>query len=231
MPEKHTIVEGDSVTSLADANGFFVGTIWDDSANAGLRAKRTSMDILMPGDEVTIPDLRVASVDRPTDKHHRFKRLGVPAIFRLQVFDGDAPRREQDYLLTIGERAIHGKTDASGVLVHTLPACTQEALLVIGPDRRELQILFGQLDPETELIGVQKRLNNLGYHCGAPGGTMNDATRDALRAFQRRFSLTQTGEADDATKKLLQRTNDRISRFPPQPPEPDEDGEGGEGDG
>ena len=219
MPKQYTIVEGDSVTSLADANGFFVRTIWDHPDNAALRAKRTSMDILMPGDVITIPDLRVASVPRPTDKRHRFKRKGVPAVFSLQVFDGDAPRREQDYLLTIGKQSIQGKTDASGILRHTLPSDTREALLLIGPDRRELLIRFGELDPETELMGVQKRLNNLGYFCGDPDGTLNDQTRDALRDFQSRFSLPQTGEADDETKALLQRNNDSVSRFPDYPPE------------
>jgi N-acetylmuramoyl-L-alanine amidase len=227
MPKQYTIVEGDSVTSLADANGFFVQTIWDYPANAALRAKRRSMDILLPGDVITIPDLRVVSVPRPTDQHHRFKRKGVPAIFRLQVFDGDSPRREEDFLLTIGDEAFHGKTDASGVLEHTLPAGTREALLVIGPDRRELLIRFGGLDPESELIGVQKRLNNLGYYCGDPDGTMNDSTREALRAFQLRFSLPQTGVADDATKELLRQNNDEVSRFPIYPPDQDSDPEGG----
>jgi hypothetical protein len=194
-------------------------TIWQDGANAALRAKRKSMDVLFPGDVVTIPDLRIASVERVTNKRHKFKRKGVPAIFSLQVFDGDAPRQNQDFLLTIGAQSFHGKTDASGILKHTLPAGTREALLVIGPDRRELLIRFGELDPETELIGVQKRLNNLGYVCGEADGTLTDQTRDALRAFQRRFALPQTGEADDATKALLQRNNDLVSKFPDYPPE------------
>jgi peptidoglycan hydrolase-like protein with peptidoglycan-binding domain len=90
-----------------------------------------------------------------------------------------------------------------------------------------LLIRFGGLDPESELIGVQKRLNNLGYYCGDPDGTMNDSTREALRAFQLRFSLPQTGVADDATKELLRQNNDEVSRFPIYPPDQDSDPEGG----
>jgi len=221
MPTQHTVLERDSVTSLAEANGFFVQTIWNHPANAALKAKRTSMDVLMPGDVITIPDLVVGTMNRPTDKLHKFKRKGVPAMFRLQVFDGDGPRKEQDFLLTIGGQSFRGKTDASGTLEHTLPAGTREALLVIGPDRREFLLRFGELDPENELAGVQERLNNLGYECGDPDGTLNDATRKALRAFQRRFSLPVTGEADAATMQALMKNNDQISEFPDYPPETD----------
>jgi peptidoglycan hydrolase-like protein with peptidoglycan-binding domain len=59
------------------------------------------------------------------------------------------------------------------------------------------------LEPVTLLEGVQQRLNNLGYWCGDPHGTLGDGTRRALRKFQRRCGLTESGEADDRTRTLL----------------------------
>ncbi|HVC61002.1 MAG TPA: peptidoglycan-binding domain-containing protein [Acetobacteraceae bacterium] len=223
MPTQHTVVEGDGLTSLADGAGFYVLTIWNDAANDDLRKKRSNMDILLPGDVVTIPDKRIVPVNRPTDRHHRFKRRGIPAEFRMQVFEGELPRANEDYLLTIGDQSFHGKTDDRGVLFRHIPANTKEARLLIGTDRQELILKFGSLDPQDEVIGVQKRLNNIGFDCGEPTGEMNDATRKALLAFQRRFSLEQTGRADAATQSKLRSFNDAISQFPKRPLEDEED--------
>jgi N-acetylmuramoyl-L-alanine amidase len=89
MPINHTVSQGDSVISLSEVHGLFAVTIWNDQGNAGLRQKRTDMNVLMPGDVVVIPDKRPRLEKRPTGQTHRFRRKGIPAIFRFQFnYDG-----------------------------------------------------------------------------------------------------------------------------------------------
>lgn len=217
MPINHTVQEGDSIPSIADLYGFFVDTIWNYPANAALRQKRKSMDILMPGDVVVVPDKTAKKEQRSTDQRHVFKLKGVPAVFRLQVFDGEIPRANQHYTLTIDGRIYDGTTDSEGVLEATIPPSAKKGDLLIGPDQFRLRILLGTLDPSNEVAGVQKRLNNLGFNCGEPDGDLSDETKDALRRFQRRFDLPVSGEIDDATRHQLESLNDSLKDFPPEP--------------
>ena len=217
MPTNYVVEEGDSITSIADQYGFFVDTIWNDPANAALKQRRKSMDVLMPGDLVVIPDKTPKVEQRSTDKRHVFKLKGVPAVFRLQVFDGEVPRANQQYVLTIDGHIFQGTTDEQGVLEATVPPSAQQGDLRIGPDQFHLRIRLGTLDPGDEIAGVQKRLNNLGFSCGDPDGEWNDETKDSLKRFQRRFDLPLTGEMDDATRTQLEKMNDNLNDFPPEP--------------
>lgn len=214
MPTKHEVEQGDSTISLSEEYGFFATTIWNDPDNAELKKKRKDMNILMPGDLVVIRDLRLKEVDKPTGKQHVFRRKGIPALYRLQVFDVEEPRANQKYRLTVDGQLYEGLTDAHGVLQEHIPANSRDGELVIGPDEFRALLKFGYLDPINELIGIQKRLNNLGYDCGEANGEDNDSTRTALRDFQRRFDLSQTGEADQATVAKLEEMHDYPTEFP-----------------
>jgi N-acetylmuramoyl-L-alanine amidase len=217
MPIDHTIEEGESTISLALQYGFFVNTIWDYPANADLKRKRKDMNVLMPGDIVVIPDKEIKEVSGATEQLHRFKRKGIPAIYRLQVFDCEKPRANQAYRLSLDGQVLRGTTDANGILQQPVPPDATEGELIIGPDEFRLTIDFGHLDPITEISGVQKRLNNLGYLCGEADGELDEPTRDALADFQDRFGLEPTGELDDATLKKLEEVHDAPNQFPNQP--------------
>ena len=41
---------------------------------------------------------------------------------------------------------------------------------------------------------AQKLLNKLGYDAGPPNGQLGDQTRDAIKSFERRNGLDETGE-------------------------------------
>ena len=216
MPITHVIEQGDSVIQLSEEHGLFAPTIWDDPANADLKARRKDMNILLPGDVVVIPDIRPKGEHVETLQHHRFRRKGIPAIFRLQVFDHEEPRANQDYILDIDGVPQEGTTDEHGVLAIHLPPDAEKGKVVIGPDRFYLEIQFGHLDPIAELVGVQKRLNNLGYDCGEAEGELNEQTIAALVTFQRRFDLEETGEPDEATLAKLEELHDQGNAFPEQ---------------
>jgi hypothetical protein len=214
MPVKHEVEEGDSVISLSEEYGFFAHTIWNDPDNAELKRKRNDMNILMAGDVVVIRDLRLKEMDKPTGKQHIFRRKGIPALYRLQVFDVEEPRANQKYRLTVDGELHEGRTDAHGVLQEYLPANSRNGELIIGPDEFRALLQFGFLDPLNEVIGIQKRLNNLGYDCGQPTGELNDLTIAALKDFQHRFDLQETGEADRATLAKLEQMHDYPTEFP-----------------
>src|SRR2546421_5458061 len=108
MPIRHEIREGESVISLSELHGLFADTIWNHPENAELKEKRKHMNILMPGDILVIPDKQPKEVSRPTDNVHKFQRKGIPALFRLQIFDIEEPRANQNYTLDVDGQHYEG---------------------------------------------------------------------------------------------------------------------------
>ena len=217
---KYVTQQGDCLSSIAFNFGFLPDTIWNHPSNLELKQKRKDPNILLPGDELNIPDKQIAEYSRPTDALHKFRRKGVPSICRLQIFDGEQPRANQDYALVIDGIRFSGVTDGEGKLEQEIPPAAQKGTLTIGPDQMTYDLQFGHLDPVGETSGVQGRLINLGYDCGEVTGEMNEPTQMALRAFQHRFQLDETGEIDDDTLRKLEEIHDRVSQFPDQGPLP-----------
>jgi hypothetical protein len=204
MPKEHKIRQGESIISVAELYGFFAGTLWDHPSNAALKEKRRYMNVLHPGDVVSIPDKHEKNVACGTGSVHTFKRRGIPALLRLRLLEEEVPRANVPYRLIIGGREQRGVTDADGVLEEFVSPGAREGALFVGDDDDLIALKFGDLDPIEEVSGLQARLGNLGFSCGEPpSGEMDDATRDALAAFQRRFGLEETGEPDEATRGKL----------------------------
>ena len=213
MPVRKVVRDGDSVIKFSEHYGFAAETIWSDAANADLKKVRPDMNVLVPGDVVVIPDKKLKQEKRPTGKRHRFRRKGVPAIFRLQLFDGDWPRKNQKYQLTVDGQQYEGTTDDKGVLEQYVPTTAAEGQLVIGTDQATFTLKFGFLRPASDLAGVQRRLTNMGFVCDNTDGDMTDQTTEAIMAFQAHFGLKQTGELDDATLDKLEHVHDDVSKF------------------
>ena len=204
MPKQHTVVQGESIISIAEVHGFFAETLWDHPANAALRELRQYRNVLAPGDVVTIPDKVEKSLPVTTGRSHVFRRRGVPALLRLRLLDEEQPRAGLVYRLVVGGREQRGVTDDDGVLEKYVPTSAREGVLLLGDDDDEvIQLKLGELDPVSEISGIQARLNNLGFACGELSGELDDATREALRDLQRRFDLAVTGEPDPATRARL----------------------------
>jgi N-acetylmuramoyl-L-alanine amidase len=224
----HTIRPGDCLANIAYEHGLLVETVWDHPDNAGLRERRPDMNILMPGDVVRIPERRDRAVVATTDRRHRYRLKGVPHVFRLQLFDDELVRDRQPYRLSVrgrsGTVALAGVTDDDGVLTAYIAPGTIDARLSIDETERypalELDILFGSLDPVEEWTGIQKRLANLGFACPVDGQPSGETTQ-ALEAFQHRFGLPMTGEADAATRALLTQMNEQVNAFPAEPAQQD----------
>jgi hypothetical protein len=213
--KSHRVEQGDNITSIGFRYGFFPESLWNHPSNQDLKQLRINGDILFPGDVVNIPDLRPASQKKPTGQRHRFRRKGVPARLRIQLLDDHGPRAAQAYELSIDGHKLTGVTSGDGVLEVFVPPDAKQGQLQVGSDLYPL--LFGHLDPISEIAGVKKRLNNLGFFCGPPDTGLDEATGIALRRFQRHLQLKVTGELDDTTRRELERIHDLPGIIPPIP--------------
>ncbi len=226
MPINHVVKPGDCISSISYQYGFFPDTVWDDAANAELREHRDDPNVLSPGDVVVIPDKTLKEESCPTGDRHRFRKRGIPAKFRLQVFDGDEPLADQPFRVVVDDIALPpGRTDASGFLEVSIPPRAMRGVAMIGEgeDEQEIEFDLGQLPPVTDLAGVQARLNNLGFFSGDETGEFNRQTQIALLSFQERFSLDPTGVPDEPTQAKLLEIHDSINEFPEE--EEDEEGD------
>ena len=143
------------------------------------------------------------------DRRHVFRRKGIPALFRLEVLEEGIPKANMKYTLTVNGVDLIGVTDGEGVLQQYLPPNTRHGELLM-EDLTIIRLAFGDLNPSNEIVGVQNRLNNLGFSCGEGGasGELDDGTRNALRLFQARMKLPQSGEADARTIQKLEEVHD-----------------------
>lgn len=193
-------------------------TIWEAPENARLRGLREDMNTLLPGDVLVIPDKRIEPLSRTTGRTHRLRIKGTLATLRMQLYDFGEPRRGQAFTLTVGARVVEGRTNGEGILEARVPVRATRGQLVIGEDGFSLEIMFGHLDPASELSGVQQRLINLGYTCHDEPGELGASTKTALQDFQRTHGLEPTGEVDEDTRARIVELHDgKADTIPTEP--------------
>lgn len=203
MGKSHVVEAGECVGSIAFANGFFPRTIWEHPENADLRAKRKDPNVLLAGDVVQVPDLRSKEIPVAAGQSHKFVRRGVPERFRLQLRRRGKPRADLRFELHVEGKVIEGRTDASGTLEAWIPPDAKEGELLLVETGERYRLALGKLDPVEELSGVQHRLFNLGLYQGPLDGKAGPSLAGAVKAFQVRHGLPDTGELDGATRAKL----------------------------
>ena len=159
----YEVVQGDCMSSIGFANGFFWRTLWDHPANRELKNARQNPNVLLPGDRVYIPPLEIKQEPRATDKRHTFVRKGVPARFTIVLQDLGTPRANEHYTLVIDGKFQEGVTDKNGTISTFISPNARGGRLLIGDNNDEILIDFGNIDPISEISGVQSRLKNLGF--------------------------------------------------------------------
>jgi N-acetylmuramoyl-L-alanine amidase len=199
MPREHKVKAGECVSSIAFENGFAPDTLWDHPANADLRARRGSGNVLFPGDVVVVPDLRVKSVEAITARRHVFRRKGVPEKLRVRVARDGEPRARQSYILEIGGERRTGTTDAEGRIDEWIPPDARAARLIFADEEFDLEL--GHLDPVTTDSGLRARLQSLGYL--RDRDAESSLVIQAIERFQQACHLDVTLEPDDATRDKL----------------------------
>jgi N-acetylmuramoyl-L-alanine amidase len=210
--KRHIVQEGDCISSLAETWGLLPDALWN--ANEELKSLRKNPNVLLPGDELIIPEKRIKNYPAATDQRHQYVRQGVPAKFRVVLERYQQPLKNKQYLLSVDGKNYEGTTSATGLLEVRLPPNAREGVLRVPDEQIECELQFGFLDPLDEVIGAQARLQNLGYYTGDLDGEMNDDFEEALQVFQSDFELPVTGQLDDDTKQRLFDEHDEEHDFP-----------------
>ncbi len=200
----YEIRAGDCITSVADAHGHFWKTVWDHGENAELRRVRQDPNVIRVGDKLHVPEIEPKNENGPTEKRHRFRKLGVPAMFRVQLLRGKKPRAGLKFTLMIDAAWHQGETDAEGQIAVPLAPGAQSATLLLhtadGDERLEFSL--GHTEPVETIEGVQQRLRNLGL-LSETTGEVDAAMAGAAALFQRRMGVEPNGLMDDDFRRLL----------------------------
>jgi putative peptidoglycan binding protein len=173
MASDYTIKQGDYLAKVAKEHGFADWKpIWDHASNKALRDKRKDPNILLPGDQLHIPDREIKEHAASTEAKHRYvvKRPRLQLVLRLdEMFK--SPMAGASYQLLLGDEIQAKTTDGGGKLAHDLTPGISEARLIVkdvpapGQDIA-IPIKIGHLDPVEERSGQAQRLNNLAYFAG-----------------------------------------------------------------
>src|SRR2546422_4811278 len=147
MPIEHKVEQGDCLSSIAFQYGFFPATVWDDPANAKLKALRKDPNVLLPGDIVIVPDKRPKRMSVATNQVHPFRRKGVPERLRLQLLVAGKPRANEPYKLDIDGSVISGTTDGDGMVVEWIPPDAKHCRLILEDGAEEYDLDLAHLDP------------------------------------------------------------------------------------
>lgn len=204
----YTVKQGDCIASIALEHGHFWETIWEHPENRELREVRGDPNVLLAGDKVFIPGTETGEEPGETESKHVFRRKGVPEMLRVVLKDDKGePRAGASYVLTIDGLHRDGVTDDGGRLEEPIPPDAREGHLTVldehGNKLEDYDLALGNLDPVSEVTGVQMRLNNLGSDCGDADGELGTRTTQALKRFQEEHGLEPTGELDDETRAKI----------------------------
>lgn len=202
----HRVSQGECLSSIAKQYGFHDWkTIYNHPSNAAFKAKRPNPNLIYPGDEINIPDAEKKAEDKPVDQTHKFKVKGRRTHLRLSIEDFDgAGLAGKKYKLDLGKEVFEGSTGGGGLIEHEIPADASDGEVTVWLDDAQENALFwplkiGHLDPSDEIVGAQERLNNLGYDNLADGST-DDRSKAAIKSFQKKNGIPESGDIDDATK-------------------------------
>jgi hypothetical protein len=198
----YTVQQGDQVSGVAETYGFDDYTVvWNDPANADLQSNRPDPHVLVPGDTLTIPEIKATpGASKPTGAKHPFSINRTPLKVRLKVLDLAAKPLAGAAVTVDGAQLT---SDGTG-LVETTIDKTAQAVTMQYPDAT-LQLSVGAINPadDTTDAGYKARLFNLGFLWDTSVSDTDDEMVIALQDFQAQYGLTVSGQLDDATKAQL----------------------------
>ncbi len=161
------VEQGEHLASIAEDQEHASFTkIWNHADNTSLRQRRETPHLLLPGDEISIPETKAPVFRRSTGEEHVFKVNLPPLRLRVKLFDAfGEPVKDTDGELSVEGTVQAVRTDGDATVDVTIPYGTRRATLTLGNAVFDLQV--GHLDPVDEPSGQQARLLALGYFTGA----------------------------------------------------------------
>ena len=116
MPIQHRVEQGETFASIAHEYGFTDWrAIYNHPENRSVRENRRSPFILLPGDNLVIPDKEPPEANRRTDARHRFVKKSPRLRIRLELkgLKGEA-LSNFPYRLDVEGQQLEGTTNADG---------------------------------------------------------------------------------------------------------------------
>jgi hypothetical protein len=203
MIKTHVVRAGEHLATIAHGAGLDPDVVWRHPKNKELRDKRKDPNILCEGDILVLPLEDDKPLQLNVGGENRFSAI-VPEIeTHLRFADARGPFAGEAYVVEGLDEPIKGTTDGEGKLTILAPVTAKVAKVRFEKRGLTFSALLGEMDPITEPSGVQLRLALLGYFMGPASGEVDDATVEALRAFQTAKGLTQNGAMDPPTLDAL----------------------------
>jgi hypothetical protein len=117
---------------------------------------------------------------------------------KVRLTIDDQPRANEPYKLEFEGRTKEGTTDGNGFVKENIPANASAGRLIVGKANSQeiYDFKLGTVDPLETDDGIRCRLYDLGYDTGNDLGA-------AIRLFQKKEGLSETGSADDAARNQL----------------------------
>jgi N-acetylmuramoyl-L-alanine amidase len=207
----YTVNQGDCLSSIAYHYGLASWeVIYDDPNNADFRALRPDPNLIYPGDQVYIPDIKPRSESVPTDQQHVFVASFPPTYLNVRIKDqDDQPVTGAQYEMKLDAITLTGATDDDGWIRSKIPAWSELGTLKVWPNPDdpdttiEWQVGLGHLDPIETVSGIKERLTNLGYNCGEINDVEDDTYTAALMQFQTDYNLKVDGIVGPQTRGAL----------------------------
>lgn len=203
---EHVVQQGECIESIAFEYGLFWETIWKHASNSGLRRSRASPNVLQRGDRVFVPERTPKTLTGATEKRHRFRRRGVPSKLKVILQDEEGKALANlPCRVEIDGAVQQCRTDGDGLVEVAISPGAHEASLFItrGGEEQVHELRLGHLDPADTPAGARHRLENLGI----PAGESDEALGTALRRFQKRQGLSESGKLDDSTVAALSKAH------------------------
>jgi hypothetical protein len=214
MGSIHTVEQGEFLALIARNYGFArLETIWNHENNADLRTLRENPNILLPGDQVFIPDKTGKRVEIKTAQSTKFQVIVDKLLLRLvleEQFGGPLSGAECE--VRVDGSVRKSTTDDKGVLEATVPATVQDIEVIIKEKGAPLEgvsipVRVGHLDPVAEPTGQAARLNNLGYFAGPIEAIDAGLLASAVEEFQCDNGLTVDGKCGPLTLAKLRKAH------------------------
>lgn len=228
MPTAHTVKQGEHLSRISKTHGFTdFHVVWDHPDNAALKDRRKDPNVLLPGDQLTIPDKTLGEESAQSEQHHRYRVRRPTLTLRLAVLDhAFEPVLNRPATLFVEGEETDQPTDAEGKIERPIdPTAENARLWVLREDASDppappadqheappplsarllidVPILIGHLDPIEERTGVMARLNNLGYDAGPTDQEDELRLRSAVEEFQCDHKLDVDGIPGPKTQSKL----------------------------
>jgi hypothetical protein len=205
-PTTYAVQDGDHVSGVAQTFGFDdYSVVWNDPGNADLQSQRTDPHVVQPGDQLAIPEVKAQpAANKPTGAKHPFQIQRSPLKVRLTLLDLSAKPMPSAPVTMAGTSLT---TNGNGLVEATVDKSAKDTTLDSAGSEVDLSI--GGLNPpdDTSDAGYKARLYNLGFLWDPTVDDTDDEMVIAVEDFQAQYSLTVSGQLDDATKAQLQQAH------------------------